>query len=176
MFAVSPVLSERWHYQAGTISGGKQRKLAIARALVADPRVLLLGEPSTGLVPGIVLAVFETLPMLRAQGVSVLSAEQSLTMGWSAADRACVLDHGRVSGQDNYMINDIMIDGCCQLHCRTSRRQRPDAMARRTAPVRGTSLVHHPARARVNAPGPSRQRSPECARRTRYPACRADRR
>ncbi len=96
MLEMFPVLAERIDQRAGTLSGGEQQMVAIARALMTDPRVLLLDEPSTGLAPKIVLSVFQTFPALRRQGVSILLAEQSLSLGLSAADRAYVMDHGRI--------------------------------------------------------------------------------
>jgi branched-chain amino acid transport system ATP-binding protein len=103
-----PILRQQSHQLVGTMSGGQQQMVAIARALMTDPKVLLLDEPSTGLAPIAVKAVFETLPALRAHGVSTILAEQSLSLGLSYADRAFVMDHGHIvlSGTARDLEND----------------------------------------------------------------------
>jgi branched-chain amino acid transport system ATP-binding protein len=96
LLTMFPALAERLRQPAGTLSGGEQQMVAIARALMTDPRVLLLDEPSTGLAPKIVLSVFQALRKLREHGVSIVLAEQSVTLGLSLADRGYVIDHGRI--------------------------------------------------------------------------------
>ncbi len=91
-----PILRERWTKMAGTLSGGEQQSLAIARGLLARPRVLLLDEPSLGLAPKAVAGVFETILALREQGTTVLLVEQNAIRALQLADRGYVMETGRI--------------------------------------------------------------------------------
>jgi branched-chain amino acid transport system ATP-binding protein len=99
-----PVLSERRLQMAGTLSGGEQQMLAIGRALVADPRLLLLDEPSLGLAPKVVTRIFLTLRELRNEGKTILLVEQNARHALQVADQGYVMERGRIvmqgSGQD----------------------------------------------------------------------------
>ncbi len=91
-----PRLRERLHQVAGTLSGGEQQMVATARALMADPQVLLMDEPSMGLAPMVVEQVFETIRTINAQGVTILLVEQNALMALSIATTGYVLESGRV--------------------------------------------------------------------------------
>jgi branched-chain amino acid transport system ATP-binding protein len=91
-----PVLAERGGQLAGTLSGGEQRMLEIARALLMDPKVVMLDEPSIGLAPRMVDAVFATVRLLREQGKSVLMVEQNVRKALATSDRAYVMELGEI--------------------------------------------------------------------------------
>ena len=95
-FARFPILRERQRQLAGTLSGGEQQMLAIARGLMARPRLLLLDEPSLGLAPRLVREVFAVLPRLRDEGVTLLLVEQMAALALEIADRAYVLERGQI--------------------------------------------------------------------------------
>ena len=107
-FARFPRLAERRHQMAGTLSGGEQQMLAIARALMSRPRLLLLDEPSLGLAPLIVRAIFQIIRDLHAAGVTILLVEQNASLALQIADRAYVLEAGRltISGPAAALLSD----------------------------------------------------------------------
>ena len=101
MYALFPRLKERRHQMAGTMSGGEQQMLAIARALMAQPRLLLLDEPSLGLAPLIVRGIFDAIRMLNeTEGLTVLLVEQNANQALRLAHRGYVLVNGRITMED----------------------------------------------------------------------------
>ena len=94
IFADFPILGERRDQPAGQLSGGEQQMLAIARAMLSRPRLLMLDEPSLGLAPTIIDKVYELLQQIRSQGVSLLIVEQNASRAFALADRACVMSRG----------------------------------------------------------------------------------
>ncbi len=97
VFTVFPRLKERRTQVAGTLSGGEQQMLAIGRALMAKPRLLLLDEPSMGLAPVLVEQIFDTVQTINKQGVTILLVEQNAAMALSIAQRGYVLETGRIA-------------------------------------------------------------------------------
>jgi branched-chain amino acid transport system ATP-binding protein len=102
-----PALAERRQQLAGTLSGGEQQMLAIGRALVARPRLLLMDEPSLGLAPRFVTRIFQTLRDLRQEGKTILLVEQNARQALQVADHAYVMERGRIvlSGSGQSLLN-----------------------------------------------------------------------
>jgi branched-chain amino acid transport system ATP-binding protein len=96
VYELFPRLQQREHQKAFSLSGGEQQMLAVGRALMADPQVMLLDEPSLGLAPFLVTEVFKTLAQIRADGVTLVLVEQNAGMALHLADRAYVLVQGEV--------------------------------------------------------------------------------
>ncbi len=108
VYSLLPVLKERQRQVAGSLSGGEQQMLAIGRALMAKPRVLLLDEPTEGLAPMFVTLVFQVLENLRGQNHTILVVEQSVHHVLRVSDRAYVLENGRIvmQGAGRDLLND----------------------------------------------------------------------
>jgi branched-chain amino acid transport system ATP-binding protein len=99
VYALFPMLEERKKHKPGTLSGGQQQMTAIGRALLSNPKVLLCDEVSLGLAPIIVKTIYESLPVIRGEGTSVVLVEQDINTALKAADRVYCFTHGRVSLQ-----------------------------------------------------------------------------
>lgn len=96
IYGLFPILKDRMNQVAGTLSGGQQQMLAIGRALMMEPKLLILDEPSLGLAPIVVDEVFEIIKNIRTKGVSILIIEQNLLQSLSISDRGYVLETGRI--------------------------------------------------------------------------------
>ena len=101
LFERFPILNERRDQAAGTLSGGEQQMLAISRALMSRPKLLLLDEPSLGLAPIVIQQIFEIIEQLRRDGVTVFLVEQNANQALKLADRGYVLENGRIVMQDS---------------------------------------------------------------------------
>jgi branched-chain amino acid transport system ATP-binding protein len=97
IYSLFPVLQQRSHQMAGTLSGGEQQMLAIGRALMGRPKLLLLDEPSLGLAPLLVAAIFDTIRTLKREGTTILLVEQNARLALEVADRAYVMETGRIT-------------------------------------------------------------------------------
>ncbi len=108
MYAMFPALAERRGKAAGTLSGGQQQLLAIGRALMARPKLLLLDEPSMGLAPVLVEQIFAVIGQLKQRGLTVLLVEQNANVALAIADRGYVIETGRIviTGTGNELLND----------------------------------------------------------------------
>jgi branched-chain amino acid transport system ATP-binding protein len=116
VYTLFPRLSERRRQLARTLSGGERQMLALGRALMSEPKMLLLDEPSLGLAPAVVEALYETLQQLHEDGLTLLLAEQSIPLALGIADYAYVLQTGRVAiegkaaeMEDNRQVQEIYL-------------------------------------------------------------------
>jgi branched-chain amino acid transport system ATP-binding protein len=108
VFTMFPRLKERRNQKSGTLSGGEQQMLAVARGVMADPKVLIIDELSLGLAPVLVLDLFESLKMLKDEGLTILLVEQNVQMALAVSDYGYVLAEGRneIEGPARELINN----------------------------------------------------------------------
>ncbi len=111
MYGLFPRIKEKRHQMAGTLSGGEQQMLAISRALMCEPKLLMLDEPSLGLAPKVVGEVFETIVKLKEEGITILLVEQNAFAALKISDYAYVLENGKIAmeGIASAMIGDDKI-------------------------------------------------------------------
>jgi branched-chain amino acid transport system ATP-binding protein len=111
VFEIFPRLKERQKQLGGTLSGGEQQMLAMGRGLMAEPRLLLLDEPSMGLAPMLVEQIFTTIAKINSEGVSILLVEQNAQMALALANRAYVLETGKIvlSGPSEALMENKMV-------------------------------------------------------------------
>jgi branched-chain amino acid transport system ATP-binding protein len=141
VYDLFPALSERRRLAAGNLSGGQQQMLAIGRALMSRPRLLLLDEPSMGLAPVLVDEILDTVVALRRSGVTVLLVEQNVSAALAIADRAYVIETGRIvlSGASAALANDPRVREA-YLGIKAPSTPQPvgvasESSSRRTAPI-----------------------------------------
>jgi len=101
VFGMFPILESRKTQMAGTLSGGEQQMLAIGRALMSKPKLLMCDEPSLGLAPFVVKNIFKVIHQINQSGVGILLVEQNVKAALGLADRAYIIENGRVAGQGN---------------------------------------------------------------------------
>jgi branched-chain amino acid transport system ATP-binding protein len=111
VYAMFPILAEKSHNQAGALSGGQQQMLAIGRALMARPKLILLDEPSMGLAPKLVDQIFGVIADFKRRGLTVLLVEQNANAALAIADRGYVIETGRITitGRGQELLNDPRI-------------------------------------------------------------------
>ncbi|RAX58864.1 ABC transporter ATP-binding protein [Helicobacter monodelphidis] len=111
MYEIFPRLKERANQMAGTMSGGEQQMLAIARALMGEPKLLMLDEPSLGLAPKVIGELFDVIKNLKNEGITVLLVEQNAFLALGIANRAYVLENGQITLEDeaNALLGNVEI-------------------------------------------------------------------
>ncbi len=161
VYALFPRLQERRIQRAGTMSGGEQQMLAIGRALMSQPRLLLLDEPSLGLAPIIIQQIFDTIEQLRKEGMTIFLVEQNANQALKLADRGYVLENGRVVLEDtgdallaNEAVRSAYLGGLGRIGLRGPPPARRAPGRARAGPRRPAHrLFRHPPSSPILTPG-----------------------